>query len=212
MRIMDKEFDEMMSIYAAEYQAGDRTHANMLFECCYKMVPVIVGKKAALFNSIHGNRVLSLDELSQVVVASAFVSISTYKPELSFCAWFSTICNNAFYKLCNDDKKQPDASMDEEMETADGESGSTLADFIPSDTDVEKEAEHNITLEKVLEQFMKLRPKRHQAITLCYLQGMSRKEAALEMDVSESALNNHLKRGSDELAAYCQEYDIELDL
>ncbi len=212
MRIMDKEFDEMMSIYAAEYQAGDRTHANMLFEGCYKMVPVIVGKKVALFNSIHDNRVLCLDELSQTAVACVVASISTYKPELSFCAWFRTICNNAFYKLCKADKMQPDASMDEEMENVDGESGSTLADFIPSDTDVEKEVIYNIALDKVLGMLTKLRPKRHQAIKLCYLQGMSRKEAAIEMDVSEAALNNHLKRGSDDMAAYCQEYDIEIDL
>ena len=115
---MDKKFLELMSKYASEYQAGDRTHETELVEGCFKLVSITLTNKVVAFNSIYGNRVLSLEDLRQTVVTNVLASIASYNPELSFCAWFIAACHNEYNKLYKDAKKQPEVSMDKATEDA----------------------------------------------------------------------------------------------
>ena len=208
---MDKKFLELMSKYASEYQAGDRTHETELVEGCFKLVSITLTNKVVAFNSIYGNRVLSLEDLRQTVVTNVLASIASYKPELSFCAWFIAACHNEYNKLYKDAKKQPEVSMDKATEDANGEPCGTLADVIPSDLSVEKEVTNKIIREKVAEEYSRLPEHYHDALDFCYFLGYSRKEAAALMGVSGTTLDNWVKRGYGRLGKYFRKEDFDLE-
>ena len=125
--------------------------------------------------------------------------------EKSFCSWLSVICLNSYRKLYNDAMKFDTCSLDAPVLTKDGELCGTLADTIDSGVDVEKRIIDIEMLKEVLDWFFGLRSNYRRAMELCYIGGMSRKEASVVLNVRETTLNNHLKRGADRLAKYLRE-------
>lgn len=152
-------------------------------EAAYRvLVDRHVGRSLGFATNVLGNR-----EDAEDVMQEAFVrlwkSAPNWKPDgAKFSTWFYRVVMN----LCIDRqraRKGGTVPLEDAGDPADGRQG---ADETIHDGDVSG---------KIREALADLPERQSAAITLCYLQGLSNKEAASVLDVNVKALESLLSRG-----------------
>jgi len=101
------------------------------------------------------------------------------------------------YNLCIDEIRRKPGSKQIDNEITD-----MLGD--PESDSVENRAEKESDLNRLLHSLKELPERQRTAISLCALQGLSNKEAAIVMDISVEALESLLSRGRRQLRNYIQ--------
>lgn len=205
-------FAEIMNSYAAELAKGDRTHIKEFGEGCLVVLNEQADTSHFLFNDKYGAIDWERDELFSTVICKVMEGIGGYDTSRDFCNWLRRISLNEYCKEWNECRNRKTVSLDAVIAFDDDNNGITLGDILASSEDIERDYINRESFNMLGEAYDNLPENKRAAMRCCYLEGKKRKEAAAELGISEAALNNHLKRGSDKLEEFCYENDIAKDL
>ena len=149
---------------------------------------------AACF-SFLGNR-QDAEDCAQDAFVKAYRALKDYGFLSSFYTWIYRIAVNTCLDFRRKSARQPTLSLDETIETDDGQGVFLVADHAPLPDEL---AESNELRRLIRSEFAALPPMMRQILVLRDLEGLSYRELAELLDLSEGTVKSRLARARQQL-------------
>ena len=146
------------------------------------------------------------EDAAQEAFLKGFVSLHTYREDISFQAWMSRIASNHCLDLLRKRKRQKTDSLDNLLEQA-GDSGDTALQTIdePSTVQVEDQERSAFAMKALSE----LSAGQRQILTLRELDGLRYDEIARVLGCSLDGVKARLRRSREALQAHARHFSDE---
>ncbi len=154
----------------------------------------------------------TVEDLAAECMVKVIGNLEKYDNTYSFNTWYSHICSNTFCKHYNRYKKvefhEISIFKDEDDEEV------SIIDTLSGPVNIEESfvKGENTAWKEFMGAINGLNSNYRAAIDMCYIKGMSVKQAAAILGVNESTVNNWLARGRKKLQDFCEGREILDDL
>lgn len=206
MRFDDKQVEQAVK----DYKAGKNPDENayLIYRHFYTRVFVHLKRKNIPENNTQ--------DLIQEVFLRVFKNIQKSRDESQFNRWVARIAENVsadYWRRHFADKRDGEMISIETPVNDDGDlNGLTLEGILRDESPESRPDEVLLNKEdkqRMAEAIRRLPPQMRRCLQLCYEQGMSNKEIAEEMGITEGAVKSHLFSARKKVKAYLDDQDGE---
>jgi len=174
-------------------QAGENTAVTELYGKYYSRV-------FSYLYRFTGNRAMT-EDLVQETFIRAVQHLPRYRPTGSVAGWIYRIAGNLALNSIRKAKTARELSLEEELETAEGETFQRSDTIASSNPGPSQQAQADEAGDAVQQALLKIAPAYRQAVILCDIQGYAYKEAADLLSCSINTVASRLARGRSQLAS-----------